>query len=128
MIIAFCSLLILQQVQPAFLYWALRYRPATNRNVRTWLVHVSSRTDLSIKETLLVKRRRWIQMQRKTMRKMNGLVTFGFLAAVSLKVQILFNVTLSCRVRNSSRFKGLCCRHLKGQIQLDSEYEDSIIP
>jgi hypothetical protein len=40
-----------------------------------WLVHVSSRIDLSIKETLLVKRRRWIQMLRKTVRKMDGLVT-----------------------------------------------------
>ena len=48
MITAFCSLLILQQVQPVFLYRELRYRPATNRNIRTWLVHVSSRTDLSI--------------------------------------------------------------------------------
>jgi len=37
---------------------------------RTWLEHVSSRIDLSIKETLLVKRR-WIQMQRKTVRKMD---------------------------------------------------------
>jgi len=51
MIIAFCSLLILQQVQPVFLYWALWYRPATNRNMRTWLVHVSSRINVSIKET-----------------------------------------------------------------------------
>jgi len=71
MINAFCSLLVLQQVQPLFLYWSLRYRPATNRNIRTWLVHASSRIDLSIKETLLVKRRRWIQMQRKTVRKMD---------------------------------------------------------
>jgi hypothetical protein len=73
-IISFCSLL---QVQPAFPSWALRYRPATNRKIRSWLVHVSNRIDLSIKETLLAKRRRrrWTQMQRKTVRKMGGIVT-----------------------------------------------------
>jgi len=69
MVNAFGSLPVLQQVQPVFLYWSLWYRPATNRNIRTWLVHASSRTDLSIKETLLVKRRIWIHMQRKTVRK-----------------------------------------------------------
>jgi hypothetical protein len=58
--------------------------PATNRNIRMWLVHVSSRIELSIKETLLVKWRRWIQMLKKTVRKMDGLVTYGFLAAVLL--------------------------------------------
>ena len=70
-----CCLLVLQQVQPVFLYCALSYVPATNRNIRMWLVHVSSRTDLSIKETLLVKRRRRIQLLRKTVRKTDGLVT-----------------------------------------------------
>jgi len=83
------------------LYQALRYRSTTNRNIRTWLVHVSSRIDLSINETLLVKMRRWIQMQRKTVRKMNGLVTYGFIAAVLLKVQILSSVMLCCRVSSS---------------------------
>jgi hypothetical protein len=71
-----------------------------NRNIKMWLVQVSSRIDLSTKEALLVKRRRWIQMQRKTVRKMNGLVTYGFLAVVLLKVQVLCNVTLCCRVSN----------------------------
>ena len=98
-----------------------------NRNIGTWLVHVSSRIDLSVTETLL-KRRRWIQTQRKTVRQMDGLVTYGFLEAVLLKVQVMCNVKLCCRVSNSQRFQGLCCPHLKGQILLDSEYEGSIIP
>ena len=106
----------------------MRYRPATNRNIRTWLVYVSNRTDLSIKEILLVKRRRWIQMQRKKVRKAGGIVTYGFLTAMFLKVQVLCNVTLCCRVSNPQRFQGLCCPHLKSQILLDSEYEGSMIP
>jgi hypothetical protein len=58
------------------LYWAWRYRPATNRNIRTCLVCVSIRIDLSIKETLLVNKRRWVQMQRKTVMNMDELVTW----------------------------------------------------
>jgi len=42
MIIAICSILVLLLVQPVLLYQALRYRSTTNRNIRTWLVYVSS--------------------------------------------------------------------------------------
>jgi hypothetical protein len=45
---------------------------------------VSSRLDLSVKETLLVKKRKWLQMQSMTLRKLNGIATLEVPTAVLL--------------------------------------------
>jgi hypothetical protein len=93
-IFAFCSLLVLQRVQLVLLCWTWRYSPATNRNTRTRLVFVSSRTDLLIKDKLLVNKRKQIQMQGKTVRKTDGFETFGVCTVVLLKSQVFWNMTL----------------------------------
>ena len=46
---------------------------------------MSSGTDLSIKEKMVVNKRKCIQMQRKTLRKLSGLAPFEVLTAVLLQ-------------------------------------------